>query len=490
MMKSKKANYSALIKILGTIILIIGISMLIPWIFAEVTGEEGAIHAFRICAPITLTVGLIITLMFQSGQSTLRSRDGFLIVTLCWILASLIGMFPYQLSGVTSTWVDAFFESTSGVTTTGATVLPLGVTSHSLLLWKALSHWLGGMGILVFVISVLPALGLSGQSIVRAEAPGPVYQKTTTRSSTSAQMLYVTYFSFSVLEFILLMLSGKMTLFEAAITTLGCISTGGLSPVPGGVASFHSLYIDMVVAVFCILASINFVLYYYVTTGRLRQALRDIEFRAYMTIIAGATVICTFGLFRTGLYDLKHALVEAFFQSASMASTAGYVKTAGLVWPVSCQFILLTLMIIGGCSASTAGSVKVVRILVMLKLISRNCIRRVHPRSVVAVKLGGNAVSAPVVSNITAFLLTFAGLIVVSALILSLQGYDMETSMTTAIAMLSNTGTAVTHAVATGNFSYYSPGLKIYLCALMVTGRLELFTVIILFTRNFWGRTR
>ena len=173
-----------------------------------------------------------------------------------------------------------------------------------------------------------------------------------------------------------------------------------------------------------------------------------------------------------------------------MASTAGYVKTAGLVWPVSCQFILLTLMIIGGCSASTAGSIKVVRILVMFRLISRNRIRRIHPRSVVAVKLGGNAVSAPVASNITAFLLTFAGIIGLSALILSLQGFDMETNLTTAIAMLSNTGTAVTHAVATGDFSMYHPGLKLYMCALMITGRLELFTVIILFTKNFWGRNR
>jgi len=248
--------------------------------------------------------------------------------------------------------------------------------------------------------------------------------------------------------------------------------------------------VEMVIAVFCILASINFVLYHYAVTGRITQMLRDVELQAYLAIIGGATVLCTFSLMGTNDYDVRHAAVEAFFQSASMASTAGYVKTAGLVWPVSCQFILLTLMIMGGCSASTAGSVKVVRVLVMIKLIARNCIRRIHPRSVVAVKLGGNAVSAPVVSNITAFLLTFAGLILLSGLILSLQGHDMETNLTTAVAMLSNTGTAVTHAVATGNFSFYSPGLKLYLCALMITGRLELFTVIILFTRNFWGRNR
>ncbi len=490
-MKTKKANYSALIKILGTIILIIGIAMVIPWIYAELSGEILAANAFRRCTPITVVAGIAITVLFRSDESRFRSRDGFLIVTLCWILASVIGMFPYQLSGVTHSWIDAFFESTSGMTTTGCTILPMGVTSRSLLLWKALSNWLGGMGILVFVISILPALGISGQSIVRAEAPGPVYQKTTSRVSSSARMLYLTYSLFSVLEFILLMFSGKMTVYEAAVTTLGCISTGGIAPVSAGIASFHSLYVEMVLAVFCILASINFILYHYVVTGKLGQALMDIEFRAYMVLIGGASVLCTFGLMRSGDYSFGHAVVEAFFQSASMASTAGYVKTAGLVWPVSCQFVLLTLMIIGGCSASTAGSVKVVRILVMLKLIARNSIRRVHPRAVVAVKLGGNAVSAPVVSNITAFLLTFAGIIFLSGLILSLQGYDMETNLTTAVAMLSNTGTAVTHAVATGTFAFYHhPGLKLYLCALMFTGRLELFTVIILFTKSFWGRNR
>ena len=490
-MISRKNNYKALIRILGTISLIIGITMLIPLVFAAVTGEEAALRAFGICAPVTIAIGLIVFLVCRFDRSSFHSRDGFLIVTLCWLLASLIGMFPYQLSGVTENWIDAFFESTSGMSTTGCTILPDGVTSHSLLLWKALSCWLGGMGILVFVISILPALGISGQTIVRAEAPGPVYQKTTTRITNSTRALYITYFLFTVLEFILLMLSGKMTCYEAVITALGTVSTGGLAPVSGGIASFNSIYVEVVIAVFCILASINFVLYQYAVTGRIREAARDVELRAFLVIIVFTTLVCTFSLLRAGAHDLPHALGEAFFQSASMSSTAGYVRTAGLVWPVTCQFILLTVMIIGGCASSTAGSVKVIRILVMLRLVSRGCIRRIHPRSVVAVKLGGNAIPANVVSNITAFLLTFAGITVLSGLILSLQGYDAETNMSTAIAMLSNTGTAITHAVATGCFSFYeNPVLKLYLCGLMITGRLELFTVIILFTRNFWGRNQ
>ena len=490
-MVSNKSNYKAIVRILGTSSLIIGITMLIPLCFAAATHETAAIHAFGICAPVTIAIGLILVVAFRFDRSDFHSRDGFLIVTLCWLLASLVGMFPYQLSGVTDSWIDAFFESTSGMSTTGCTILPYGVTSHSLLLWKTLSCWLGGMGILVFVISVLPALGISGQTIVRAEAPGPVYQKTTTRITNSTRALYITYALFTVIEYFLLMCSGEMTRFEAAITALGTVSTGGLSPVPGGIASFNSIYVEVVIAIFCMLASINFVLYQHVVSGRIREAIRDVEMRAFLVIILFSTIVCTIGLLRAGSHDLPHAIGEAFFQSASMSSTAGYVKTSGLIWPVSCQFILLTSMIIGGCASSTAGSVKVVRILVMLRLISRGCIRRIHPRSVVAVKVGGNAVSAQVVSNITAFLLTFAGITILSGLVLSLQGYDAETNLTTAIAMLSNTGTAVTHAVATGCFSFYEdPILKLYLCGLMITGRLELFTVIILFTRNFWGRNR
>lgn len=487
-MRRVTANHIVLVKILGTIVLIIGVAMVIPWIFAEVTGEVRAAHAFRICAPVTLAAGIAVSAFFRSDRSSFRARDGYLVVSFCWIIASLAGAFPYYLGGGTETFIDAVFESTSGFTTTGATVLSGGLTSPALNLWKALSHWLGGMGILVLAISVLPALGISSQFIVRAEAPGPVYQKTTTRFTSSARVLYVTYFAFTVLEFILLMLSRKLTCYEAVITTLGCISTGGLYYHPGGIGLDGSLYIELVLSVFCILASVNFMMYYYLITGRILDMLKDIELRAFLLIIAVSTILCSVNLITTETLPWKAAIRESFFQTACMASTSGFVRSSGFVWPASCQFILLTLMIIGGCSASTAGSVKVIRILVMFKLMMRGMKRRIHPRSVVAVKLGGQAIPAPVVSNITAFLLTYAGLAVLSALLLSCQSSDLETALTTSIAMLSNTGTAVTHAVTTSEFPDYHPLIKLYLCLLQIAGRLELFTVLILFTRGFWGK--
>ena len=487
-MKRVPTNYRVLTKICGTIILITGIAMVIPWIYSEVTSDLEAAQAFRTCTPVILVIGAAISVLFRSDSSQFRARDGYLVVSLCWLIASVAGSFPYYFSGVTDNFIDALFESTSGFTTTGSTILAGGLQNKSLMLWKAISHWLGGMGILVFVISILPALGISGQFIARAETPGPVYQKVTTRISSSARALYTTYFSFTLLEFILLVASDKMPLYDAVINTLGCISTGGLCADPAGIAAYNSLYVEIIMSVFCILASINFILYHYMITGKFLEVFKDIELRAYLMIIICASLLCSLDLIHRTDIGAGEALKDAFTQVSFMSSTAGYYVSDSFIWPAGCQFILLSLILIGGCSASTAGSVKVVRILVMFKLMIRGMTRRIHPRSVVAVKLGKNAVSAPVVSHITVFLLTFAGLLVFTALILSAQGDDMETSMTTALALISNTGTAVTHGMTVNEFSLYHPLLRIYMCLLMIAGRLELFTVIILFTRGFWTR--
>ena len=284
------------------------------------------------------------------------------------------------------------------------------------------------------------------------------------------------------------MLSGKMPLYDGVITTLGSISTGGLLVHPQGIAYYGSVYIELVICFFCLLAAVNFVLYHYVLTGNFSYFLKDLELRAYAIIIAGGTAICTAGLIFFGNDSFGDALRDSFFQVVSFATTAGYARTPYMSWPTVCQLVLLVVMFIGGCSASTAGSIKVVRVLVMLKMLARGCIRRIHPRSVVAVKLGDSAILAPVVSAITVFLFTFAGLFLFSGFVLSFQGTDMETNFTSALCMLSNTGASFGYGASAGNFSFFHPALKLYLSALMIVGRLELFTIIILFTRNFWSR--
>ncbi|MEE0771564.1 MAG: TrkH family potassium uptake protein [Anaerovoracaceae bacterium] len=490
MTKTNLINYKAILRILGSILLIIGISMIIPLIYAVVTGDSAAAGAFAKCAPPTILAGGAMFFFIRAPKAKFRAREGYIVVASCWVMAALVGAFPYMLSGFAENYVDAIFESTSGFTTTGCTAVDNAFLSRSLMLWKAISHWLGGMGILVFVISLLPALGINGQMIARAETPGPVLEKMTFRMSDSAKILYITYFSFTIAEFILLMLSGKMPLFDAVINTMGSISTGGLMVRPEGIAYYDSLYVEIVISVFCILASLNFVLYHYLMTGKISYFLKDIELRAFIIILAVSIFICTMGLALQSDSGFAGALRESFFQVTSMFTTAGYARSPYTVWPSVCQMVLITVMFIGGCAASTSGGIKVIRLLVMLKLIWRGCVKRIHPRSVVAVKVGGNAISAPVVSQITVFILMYMTIFLFSSLFMSLQGLDMETTITATLAMMSNTGASFGEAASLGNFSMFHPVFKLYLSGLMIIGRLELFTIIILFTRNFWGRDR
>ena len=483
-------NYKAVIKILGIIILLLGLTMIIPWIYSEVTGDEASRYAFRRCVPVTVIAGAVISLCTKIYRPKFRAREGYIVVASCWVLASIIGAFPYYLSEFTDSYIDAVFEATAGFTTTGCTVVTGQILSGGLLLWKAISNWLGGMGILLFVISFLPALGINGQIIARAETPGPVLKKITVRMSDSAKILYVTYISLTILEIVLLMFSGKMPLFDSVITSLGNISTGGVMVHPDGIAYYDSVYIEIVMAVFCIFSSLNFVLYHYLITGKFAFFFKDVELRAFLTILGGAIVLCTVGLMAGTDSGLGSSLRAAFFQVISIGTTSGYISTPYVMWPTSCQIILMTLMFIGGCAASTSGSVKVIRVLVMAKLIWRGCIRRIHPRSVVAVKVGNDSISAPVVSAISAFILTYILVFLIASMVLSFQGLDMESTMSTVLAMLSNTGASFGLPAEVGNFAMFHPALKLFMSCLMIVGRLELFTIIILFTANFWGRDR
>ena len=483
-------NYKAIIRIMGIIVLIIGISMLIPWIYAEVTGDSASAEGFRKCAPVTIIIGLAASNLFRSKNAKFRSREGYIIVASCWILASFIGAFPYYLSGFADSFIDALFESTSGFTTTGCTSVCDIFPSKSLLLWKAIASWLGGMGILVFVISILPALGINGQMIVKAETPSPVLKKVTVRMSDTAQILYITYITFTLLEFVLLMCSGKMPVYDAAVTSLGSISTGGLLVHPEGITYYNSFYIEIIISVFCILSSVSFILYHYVIAGKPSVLFKDIEFRAYMMILGIAISICTASLVFSGGIPFGTAFRDSFFEIVSVASTTGYSRSQYILWPATCQIVLIAVMFIGGCSASTSGSIKVMRVMVMFKLIVRGCIKRTHPRSVVSVKLGGRAIPAHIVSEITVFIFTYMMVLFVSAIILSLQGLSLESTITTSLGILSNTGSCFGETALAGDFSAFHPLLKFYLCGLMVIGRLELFTIVVMFTRNFWGKNR
>ncbi len=487
----KIVNYKLIARILGFLLLIVGVAMIPAIICAHVYDEFKSFQALLITASQCLLWGAILVIAMRSERSKFRTREGYMVVASCWVIASLIGSFPYLLSGFAPNFWDALFESTAGFTTTGCTAFNYDTMPNSLILWKATSNWLGGMGILVFVISILPALGINGQFIARAEAPGPVLEKMSVRMSDTAKILYLSYFSLSIIEFLLLLFGSDMPAFDALINTMGSISTGGVGIHSDGIMHYDSLFVEIVIIVFTYLASINFLLYHYAASGKWRYVLKDIELRYFTGLIAGGTLICTLAQFFSGTApSLGNAFRTSLFQITSFCTTSGYVGSDYCSWPAICSALFVLLMFIGGCAASTSGSVKVIRVMTLMKLVRRAFKKKLHPRQVVAIKVGEKATPVHVVSEITVFILLYAMVFLVGSLLLALQNLDLETTLSTTLGMLSNTGLGLGEGANVGNYSMFSNGLKPVLCMLMIIGRLEMFPIIVLFTRNFWGKDR
>lgn len=484
-------DYQLIARIFGFLLLILGVAMVPSIICAHVYDEFKCFQALLITCTQCFFWGIIIVIAMRPNRTKFRTREGYIVVASCWVVASLIGTFPYMLSGFAPHFFDALFESTAGFTTTGCTAFNYDIMPNSLILWKATGNWLGGMGILVFVISVLPALGINGQFIVRAEAPGPVFEKISVRMSDTAKILYLSYISLSVLEFLLLRFGGGMPSFDALINTMGSISTGGVSIYSDGIMHYNSLFIELVISIFTILASFNFLLYHYAASGKWRYLLKDIELRYFLLFIGAGTVICTLAQQIRGTSStFGSALRSSFFQVTSFATTAGYAGSDYGSWPSICITVLIILMLIGGCAASTSGSIKVIRVMILFKMIRRAFKKKLHPRQVVAIKVGEKATPAHVVSEITVFILVYLLVFLIGSLLLALQNLDLETTLSTTLAMLSNTGIGLGEGACTGNYSMYSNALKPVMCLLMIIGRLEMFPIIVLFTKNFWGKDR
>lgn len=483
-------NYKVMLKVYGTIITILSIAMVPAVIVSFFYGEDHVALAFiKVIIP-AMSIGILILLRTKTISNTLKIRDSYLIVTTCWILASALGAIPYLLSGTMTSFIDAFFESVSGFTTTGATILDdLTTIPKGLLFWRSFTHWLGGVGILILLISVLPALGIGGQKIARAETPGPVMEKMSTRMSDSARMLYILYISLTITEIILLK-AGGLNFFDTFVHTFGSISTGGLSNYGSGIAHFDSIYIESIVIIFSILASINFALYHHLIRMGIRNVFKDSELRLFLIILGSASFLVILNLRLSGTYpSMAEAARYGIFQVSAFMSTSGYATTNYTLWPTFSQMILLTLMFIGGCSASTSGAIKVVRIAILMKLIVRGLYKRLHPNAVYPVKLGDKAISSDTVSSVTSFIILYFLVFIFSALVLSLDNYDMMTTISAAAGALSNTGMGL-GLLGTNTYSIFSEPIRLYLSFLMIAGRLELFTLVLLLTPSYWNPDR
>lgn len=482
-------NGITIIKISGIVTTLMGLIMVFPLFVSLAYQETHVAKGFLWTLVLCLAVGLGILFFFKTATDTskLKIREGYLIVALCWLLACIIGSLPYIFSGTLKNFIDAFFESTSGFTTTGISILT-DVTSlpKGLLFFRSFAHWLGGMGILIFAISILPALGIGGQRIAKAEAPGPTVEKVSTRMSDSAKILYLMYIVFTILAIILLKLSG-LNFLDTFVHAFSSMGTGGLSTYTNGVAYFDSLYVETIVTIFSLLASVNFVLYSYLIKGHWKDVIHDAELKAFVAILVGVVVLITLNLWLTDTYtSLGSSFRHAFFQASAFMSTAGYYTANYSFWPVFSQSILFILLFIGGCSASTCGSIKVIRIVIFFKLIVRGILKRLHPSAVVPVKLSGRTIPADRISSITNFLLMYFAIFVVSAIVLSLDNHDLTTTISASAAALSNTGMGLGLVGPGGSFEIFSPIMRLYLSLVMLAGRLELFTIVLLLTPSFW----
>lgn len=481
-------KYRTIFKTEGQVLIIIGIAMLLPLLTALAYDETASAKAFAFVLVPCIFLGAVQVRSIRYSEKQLRLRDGFLIVAVSWILASAIGALPMLIDHSIPGFFDSFFEMCSGFTTTGATILSdVESMPKSVLMWRSFSHWLGGMGILVFAIALLPSLGISGQEIAEAETPGPVLSKITPKMSDTARNLYIIYISFTLAETILLLLGG-MSFFDALTHSFGTVGTGGFGNYNDSVAHFDSAYIDFVITFFMIVSGINFNLYFVFLKDGTVSFFKDQECRLYLMIFCAFSAAIAFWLMITHTFNgFFHSLRYAAFQVASILTTTGFATTDFGKWPSFCIMLLFTLFFIGGCSSSTAGGVKVVRVLVMLKMIKRSIALKLHPNALIYIRVDKKTLNTDIVQNICAFVFLYAAFFFAVSISISLDDHDMLTNLSAAAACIGNIGPGLSDVGPASNFDLFSNAGKFILSISMVAGRLELFTLLMLFSGRFWN---
>ncbi len=476
-------------KIISYLLLIVSVFMLIPSGIAFAQNETAELIGFIIAIAASLLNFIIMAVItFKKDNGSLSQKDGFLFVTLSWTAVSIIGALPYFISGAIPSFTDSVFETMSGFTTTGASILSeIESLPDSILFWRSLTHWLGGMGIVVLTVAVLPLLGIGGLQLIKAEAPGPTVDKITPRITETAKILWLIYTGLTILQTMLLMFGG-MSLFDSLTHTFGTLATGGFSTKNSSVGSFNSAYIDYVITIFMLLAGINFNLHFRFMSGKYRGILRDSELKAYLAIFAGSTILITIDLIINNSRTIADALRYAGFQAASIMTTTGYATADFERWPALSQTILFVLMFIGGCSGSTGGGIKVIRIITLLKQGLNEMKFLLHPRGIFTLRINGHPVKKNIVYAISGFFFLYILMLLITTIVAASSGSDLVTSFTSALATLGNIGPGLGMVGPTENFGFYPLYVKWFFCFAMLVGRLELYTVLIIFTMTFWRR--
>ncbi len=470
--------------LLGWLLMLSAAFLLLPLGAALVFGES--VMPFAVAIGLAAVTGGVMVQVFRSGDRRIHPRDGFLVVGGAWILVSIIGAIPYVVAGALGP-IDAFFESVSGFTTTGSTVIgDVTIIPRALLLWRAMSQWLGGMGIILFTIAILPLLGIGGMQLFKAEVPGPVADKVQPRLANTARSLWGVYVGLTAMEWLLLKLAG-MSAFDALCHAFTTLATGGFSTRNTSVGEFGSPVIEWIIVFFMLMAGMNFVLHYKVVVGRGREVLKDAELRYFMAVVVVATAILTFDVHEPGK-DFFESLRLAAFQTVSLLTTTGYVTTNFELWPTLALMSVVVLLILGGMSGSTGGGIKSLRALLAFRSLKVTLHRLIHPHAIRPVKYGGVVVEESVLSGIWAFLTAYILLAFFGAMVVAAHGYDVLTSLTASLTAIGNVGPGLGQVGAYDNFSHFPGLVKLNLSALMLFGRLEIFTLLAMMTREFWRR--
>jgi len=457
--------------------------LLVNWIYGEPHGR-----AFLLSIAVTALSGLLMCLLFKRAPRDLTLRDGFAIVGFGWVSATFFGCLPYLFTGTFDSLVDAFFEAASGFTTTGSTVMTdIQKNSHGVLFWRGLTQWLGGMGIILLSLAVLPFLGVGGMQLYKAEVPGPAADKLRPKISQTARILWEVYLLISAVQ-VLVLLFGGMNLFDAICHTFTTMATGGFSPKNESIEFYQSPFIEYAITFFMFVAGANFSLHYLALKGNFRALWEDPEFRFYSGVVLVSTLLITFNLWSNLPGDLLKFFRLALFQVVSIQTTTGYTTVDFEKWPAFSQYLLLALMFIGGCAGSTGGAIKCVRIYVLIKQGARELYRLVHPHAVAPVKLGKKVVSQETLNGIMSLFFLYIGIFLGCSLALSLLGADILTSVSAVATTLGNVGPGLAEVGPTENFAHLPVASKWILTACMLFGRLEIYTLLILLFPEFWRK--
>jgi len=479
-------NYSIIIYIIGWVLSIESVLMLLPCLTALVFRETAG-FSFLITIALCLLAGLPLVLK-KPKNKLFYLREGFVATSLSWIVLSIMGALPFWISGSIPDPIDALFETVSGFTTTGASILTnVEALPRCMLMWRSFTHWIGGMGVLVFLLIILPMSGGSHMNLMKAESPGPSVNRILPKVQSTAKVLYIIYITLTAIQVLLLSL-GNIPLFDALTTAFGTAGTGGFGIKNDSIAGY-SAYIQIVTTVFMILFGVNFNIYYLLLIKKVRLAFSSEEVRMYFSIIIASILLITINITANGYYSsFGAALQQASFQVASIITTTGFATADFNLWPQFSKVILVMLMFIGACAGSTGGGIKISRILIMLKTVRKELRQLLHPRSIKKIQIDGKSVEHEVVRSTNVYLITFILLFAFSVLLISLEGYDLVTSFTAVAATINNIGPGLELVGPTGNFAFFSYGSKIVLIFDMLAGRLELFPLLLLFTKDTWKR--